>query len=190
MLHAETIAKYILERDKDGSSYLFPRELEGRKQERFDKGNIRLNQYLHIFQNLWIAKTGEKLFAENMVAEKYGGVVPEVWERYLAFAASEEMSPDVAVWIDKMCNIMDYAEVYELTDYTLDDPEWEAKIQGKDRRMDSLARAEEYRRLYENTLVVQGINKCAMGVGRADPRTSSSSGEGLLDSLTISERIC
>lgn len=154
MLHAETIARYILERDKDENSYLFPREREGRKQERFDKGNMRLNQYLHILQNLWIAKTGEKLFSEDMVADKYGGVVLEVWERYPLFDSSEEIGPDVAAWIDKMCDIMDYAEVYELTDYTMDDPEWEEKSQGKDRRMDSLARAAEYKKLYENTLAV------------------------------------
>ena len=154
MLHAETIAKHIIERDKNGCSYLFPSSGPRGNWRDFDKGNVRLNQYLHILQNLWIAKTGEKLFAENMMAEKYGGVVPEVWERYLAFAASEEMSPDVAAWIDRMCDIMDYAEVYELTDYTLDDPEWVEKVGSENRKMDSLARAAEYRQLYENTLAV------------------------------------
>ena len=70
-MRAEEIARYFLAQDPEGRMFGNDRS-----------GNIRLNLYLQLAQNLNIAKTGEKLFEEDLEAREFGGIVPSVWENY------------------------------------------------------------------------------------------------------------
>lgn len=70
-MHAEEIARFFLARDPKEKMFGNDRN-----------GNIRLNLYLQLAQNLNIAKTGEKLFEEDLEAREFGGIVPSVWEKY------------------------------------------------------------------------------------------------------------
>ena len=81
MLKAIDVAKYFLNKD-DGT--LFNNRLVGRAERKFYEGNARLNKYLHIAQNLYIARYGSKLFEDDLYAYDNGAVVPSVQENYLA----------------------------------------------------------------------------------------------------------
>ena len=81
MLKAIDVAKYFLNKD-DGT--LFNNKLVERSGRRFYEGNARLNKYLHIAQNLYIAQHGRKLFEDDLYAYDNGVVIPSVQENYLA----------------------------------------------------------------------------------------------------------
>ena len=60
LMHKNTdIAKYFLSLDKDHT--LFTKDLVDRNERTFYEGNARLNKYMHLAQNIYIAKTGHPL---------------------------------------------------------------------------------------------------------------------------------
>ncbi|MBR3428613.1 MAG: hypothetical protein IKG87_00790 [Clostridia bacterium] len=80
MFTARQIAEFFLAHDDTG--LLKDTTLITRNGRKFYRGNARLNKYLHIAQNMYIAKTGEKLFSDDLFAYDNGGVVPDVQEKY------------------------------------------------------------------------------------------------------------
>ena len=74
------IAKYFLSKDPDRQ--LFNKTLVHKNGRDFYEGNARLNKYLHLAQNIFIAKTGTKLFQEDLYAYDNGAVALDVQENY------------------------------------------------------------------------------------------------------------
>ena len=75
-MKAATIAKYFL--NKDSENVLFKDDLIELNGHESYVGNIRINKYLHIAQNTYIAKYGKLLFEDSIYAFDNGGVVENV----------------------------------------------------------------------------------------------------------------
>lgn len=82
MMHKNTdIARYFLSLDKDHT--LFTKDLIDRNDRTFYEGNARLNKYMHLAQNIYIAKTGRPLIDTKFYAYDNGAVDPEIMEQYV-----------------------------------------------------------------------------------------------------------
>ena len=57
MIGVVDAAKYLISLDTDRA--VFNKKLVERENRKFYEGNARLNKYLHLAQNIYIAKTGE-----------------------------------------------------------------------------------------------------------------------------------
>ena len=130
MLSAQDIAKYFFYLDKDSS--LFPYsdiiELQGSTMY---VGNVRVNKYLHIAQNLYIAKYGKELFHDDMYAYKNGAVIKDVQLNYQALK-NDEFDPSTIddttkAFLDKIYKILQNAPLADLIKISHEDPEWEEK---------------------------------------------------------------
>ena len=156
MLNVIQVAKYFLSKDEDGE--LFNKKLVTMNGRTFYEGNAKLNKFLHMAQNVYIAKTGEKLFAEDLYAYDNGAVAPEVQEKYailLTKAVKPELPEDIVDFLDKLYVMLKDAPLDELIEISHEDPEWVKKHTGyskREQRMDSLMYAEEYRVQYSDVL--------------------------------------
>lgn len=70
MLNVLDVANYFLKKDKSGQ--LFNKKLVQRNGKTFCEGNARLNIYIQLAQNVYIAKTGKKLIDVDFFADKNG----------------------------------------------------------------------------------------------------------------------
>ena len=157
MLKAIDIARYFLSLDTDEN--MFGRNLVSRQGKTFCEGNARLNKYLHIAQNLYIAKTGTKLFSEDLYAFDNGAVVPAVREKYTSLRRSKNYVlaiPDVYIdFLNKVYKVLMNATLDELIEISHEDGEWLARNPHRgNQRMNSLARAEEYKVQYADMLKI------------------------------------
>lgn len=152
------IAQYFL--SKDVSRALFDKQLIQRNGRMFYQGNARLNKYLHMAQNLFIAKTGQKLFDEDLYAYDNGAVAPSVQESY-ALLWTRNDTPDLPApireFLDRIFKAFENATLDDLIELSHEDSEWIAKHRyyaKPDQRMNSLAHVDEYREQYGDMLVV------------------------------------
>ena len=88
MLSALQVAKYFLSLDESGT--LFNKNIIEKNGRKFYEGNARLNKYLHLAQNIYIAKTGNPLMDADFYAYDNGAVVPSVQERYAVILAEKK----------------------------------------------------------------------------------------------------
>lgn len=158
MFHTQNIANYFLKKDKAGK--LFNKTLVHKNGRDFYEGNARLNKYLHLAQNLFLAKTGNPLFSEDLYAYDNGAVVPEVQERY-SVLLSRKTEPDlpeyVCDFLDRIYAAFENATLDELIELSHEDNEWIDKNRfyyKPDQRMNSRARASEYKEQYKDFLHV------------------------------------
>ncbi len=153
------IARYFLL--KDPTRKVFNKSgIEHRENRIFYAGNTRLNEYLHLAQNLWIAKTGQKLFFDDLYAFDNGAIVYPVMNKYsliLEQNIKPELPDNVISFLDKFYVAFQNASLDELIELSHEDNEWQIKHQGQkipDQRMDSLAHMEEYKQQYAGILEV------------------------------------
>ena len=85
MLKAIQVAKYFLSLDTNHT--MFNKDLIERNGRTFHEGNARLNKYLHLSQNIYLAKTGVPLIEDDFYAYDNGAVIPDVQERYAVLSA-------------------------------------------------------------------------------------------------------
>ena len=157
MLKALNVARYFLFLDADGK--MFKRNLVSRNGKTFCEGNARLNKYLHIAQNLYIAQTSSKLFSEDLYAFDNGAVVPVVRERYTLLCRTPKTKPEIpnayAMFLDKVYKVLRNASIEELIEISHEDSEWQARNPQRDnQRMNSLAHVDEYSRQYADMLKI------------------------------------
>ncbi len=158
MLNARQVAQYFL--GKDPKRIVFNKDLIQMSGRKFYDGNARLNKYLHMAQNLYIAKTGEKLFQDDMYAYDNGAVVPDVQENYkllLSRPSMPEIPEAICSFLDKLYEILGDATLDDLIELSHEDDEWIAKHRyyGKaEQRMDSMSRVATYRQQYSDILSI------------------------------------
>ena len=158
MLKAREIAKYFLNKDKE--QRIFTKNLIERNGRTFYEGNIRLNNYIHMAQNLYIAKCGKKLFADDLYAYDNGAVAVDVQENYailLNWNKETQFEDDIRDFLDRVYIIFQNATLDELIALSHEDSEWVAKhsyASKQEQKMDSLARMDEYREQYKDILRV------------------------------------
>lgn len=152
MVRAIDVAEYFL--NKDPERKLFTKKLQTKNDRKFYEGNARLNKYLHLAQNVFIAKTGQKLFGDDLYAYDNGAVATNVQENYSVLWSRHNapvFAPELVEFLDKLYIILENAPLDELINISHEDPEWADKHRGysKERqRMDSLSRSAEYREQY------------------------------------------
>lgn len=157
MLNALNVARYFLFLDTD--EQVFTGNLVSRNGKTFYDGNARLNKYLHIAQNLYIAKTGCKLFVEDLYAFDNGGVVPVVREKYTSLCRMKRTMPDIPdeykEFLTKIYRVLKNAPLEELIEISHEDNEWrERNPHRENQRMNSLLRVDEYREQYADMLKI------------------------------------
>lgn len=159
---AKDVAMWFLSQDKDGT--VFNKELANKNGRNFYSGNARLNKYLHLAQNIYIAKTGQKLFEDSLYAYDNGAVVPQVQEnfaQYLNKKQHPEMPSDIENFLFKIYAVLKNATLDELIELSHEDHEWANKCKGyykHEQKMDSLKYADEYAEQYEDILrVMEGM---------------------------------
>jgi uncharacterized phage-associated protein len=157
-VRAIDVATYFL--SKDDKRELFNKKLIHRNGRDFYEGNARLNKYLHIAQNLYIAKTGSVLFPDEMYAYDNGAVVASVQENYAVLYGRHTvpaLPADISTFLDKVFAFLKNASLDELIDLSHEDTEWEEKhiyYAKKDQRMDPMRHVEEYKEQYSDALRV------------------------------------
>lgn len=160
MLSCICVAEYFLSKDKDSGGRLFNKVLVHKNGRDFYEGNAKLNKFLHLAQNIYIAKTGEKLFNEDMYAYDNGAVVPEIQENYailLSKAKWPTLPPEISDYLARIYEMFKNAPLDELIELSHEDDEWMEKhphYRKCDQKMDSLAHVEEYRKQYKDAIKV------------------------------------
>lgn len=156
MLRAIDVARFFLALDIDRK--LFTQNLVERNGKNFYEGNARLNKYLHIAQNLYIAKTGEKLFRDDLFAFDNGAVVPYVRNNFMSLYYSDIVPqiPDKYLeFLNKVYKAFRNATIDDLIEISHEDNEWLDKNPHRENQcMNSLKRAQEYKEQYRDMLHV------------------------------------
>lgn len=158
MTSAYDIANYFLA--KDINHTVFNKNVISRNGRDFYEGNARLNKYLHISQNLYIAKTGRKLFEEDLYAFDNGGVVPAIQKNYsvlLNRPREFHLDEEKTKFLDKVYYVLKNADIDELIEASHEDSAWIEKSNNyylDKEKMNSLAHADEYRKQYSDMLKV------------------------------------
>ena len=158
MIKARDVARYFL--GKDADHILFNKNLVEKNGRKFYEGNARLNKYLHMAQNLYIAKTGEKLFDDDLYAYDNGAVVVDVQENFSVLQGRgvvPKFADNICDFLDRVYIIFENATLDEMIELSHEDSEWEAKhnfFSKKDQKMDSLAHVKEYKKQYHDVLNV------------------------------------
>lgn len=159
-MKAETVAKYFLQKDYDNS--LFKDDSVNVNGVTFSEGNARLNKYLHIAQNLFVAKNDKLLFEDNVYAFDNGGVVNNVRISYRRIKATkdvitENIPADVKVFLDKVYKFLENATLDDLIQISHEDGEWVKRQPFRsmlEQRMDILSNSAIYKKQYADALYV------------------------------------
>ena len=156
MLRAIDVARFFLALDIDRK--LFTKNLIEKNGKTFYEGSARLNKYLHIAQNLYIAKTGDKLFSDDLFAFDNGAVVPEVRNKFLSLYYSDgvpQIPDSYSEFLIKVYKAFYNATIDELIEISHEDNEWLDRNPHKvNQRMNSLKRVQEYKEQYRDMLHV------------------------------------
>jgi uncharacterized phage-associated protein len=167
MLTATDVAMYFISKDVFGT--VFGKNLIVRNGRRFYEGNARLNKYLHLAQNIRLAKTGEPLFVDAFYAYDNGAVIPEIQENYLLLTSDRTQKSRLAAteeekaFLDKIYFVFRNADIDELIELSHEDDEWRDKsvfFRKEDQKMDSTKRVSEYGEQYADMLKI--MDRCAL----------------------------
>lgn len=123
-------------------------------------GSERLNHYMHMAQNIYIAKYGEPLMDSVFYAYDGGAVDRVVYEKYPELLEcgddALQIDDDVKKYLDAIYRALHNASLEELTILCQEDPEWVDKYyqHGKNKQMDPMAHAAVYRIMYADMIKV------------------------------------
>lgn len=159
MVRGIDAALYILSLDK--SHELFNKNLCSRNGRKFYEGNARLNKYMHMAQNIYIAKYGKPLMDSIFYAYDNGAVNPEVQENYSVLLAHRDkdvnLGEDEKKFLAAIYKAFRNATLDELIELSHEDPEWISKhryYQKEEQKMNSLIHKNEYADQYADMIKV------------------------------------
>lgn len=159
MVKGFDVARYFLNLDNRGE--IFNKVLRTQNGRTFYEGNARLNKYMHLAQNIYIAKYGVPLMDSVFYAYDNGAVDPEVQENYsvlLERRNQEVMLPEKERrFLNSIYRAFRNASLDELIALSHEDSEWMDKhghYRKEDQRMDSMARKDEYQAQYADMIKV------------------------------------
>lgn len=160
MLKDLDVAKYFLSKDTDKS--LFNKKIINKNNRTLYEGNARLNKYLHLAQNIYIAKTGYPLMDAEFYAYDNGAVSPRVQENYAVLVSQKNydtssIENEEKSFLDKFYKAFQSADLDELIDLSHEDKEW---IENRcyylkiDQKMDSMKHKDIYKEQYKDIIKV------------------------------------
>jgi len=156
MVNARDAARYVISLDKEKE--YFTKKLIKMNGREFYEGNARLNKILHMSQNIYIGRTGEKLIDADFYAYDNGGVIPDIQENYAFLIGTNDnttfcIDEMTKQFLHKVFIMLKDAPIDELIEIDHEDPAWEEKHmyhnRKEDQRMNSLAYIEDYKDRYE-----------------------------------------
>ncbi len=159
MLKGIDVAKYILNLDKSGE--LFDKTLRNQNGRTFYEGNARLNKYMHLAQNIYIAKYGEPLMDSVFYAYDNGAVDPRIQENYSVLLERRNQPVHIPereqIFLDRVFKAFQNASLDELIELSHEDSEWMEKhgyYNKEEQKMDSMAHLAEYKEQYADMIKV------------------------------------
>ncbi len=159
MIKGIDVARYFLGLDKEGK--IFNKTLRTQNGRTFYEGNARLNKYMHLAQNIYIAKYGVPLMDSVFYAYDNGMVDPEVQKNYSVLLErgnqSVPMPEREEEFLSGIFKAFRNASLDELIEMSHEDSEWMDKhdyYRKEDQRMDSMSRVEEYKVQYADMIKV------------------------------------
>ncbi|MCL2753216.1 MAG: Panacea domain-containing protein [Defluviitaleaceae bacterium] len=156
MFSAVDIARYFLAKDPDRE--IFSANLIERNGAKFYEGNGKLNKFLHLSQNMYIARFGTPLFVDDLFAYTNGAVALDVMHNYATLQKSEAIEPNledaVSEFLNRMFHMLKNASVDDLIELSHEDEEWAEKHGKKSQKMDSVTRVDEYKKRYKDALII------------------------------------
>lgn len=159
MLKGVEVAIYFLSLDKKQD--VFNKEIITKNGRKFYTGNARLNKYLHMAQNIYIAKYGRPLMDSIFYAYDNGAVDPNVQEKYSVLLTMRNnpvsIGEEEKEYLNSIYCAFENAPLDELIELSHEDPEWIDKhryYEKEDQIMDSMARKEEYAEQYSDMIKV------------------------------------
>lgn len=159
MVRGIDAAIYFLSLDKEHK--LFDKQLRVQNGRKFYEGNARLNKYLHMAQNIYIAKYGEPLMDSVFYAYDNGAVDPNVQEKYSVLLERRNQPVVIAdqekSFLESIYKAFYSASLDELIELSHEDSEWIEKhrhYRKEDQKMDSMSHKEEYARQYADMIKV------------------------------------
>ena len=127
---AKDIAKFFFKLDRQEKLFSNDKMVTINNLTMYE-GNIRVNKFLHLSQNVYVAKYGKKLFFNDLYAFDNGAVVREVQTNYQAlkhedFSDNEDFGIDeeTSLFLKKMFYVLQNASVEELIKISHEDEEW------------------------------------------------------------------
>ena len=159
MLSAMDVSNYFFA--KDPYREIFNLNLIERNGRSFYEGNAKINKFLHLAQNIYIAKTGELLFSDDLYAYDNGAVALDIVDKYAIIQRKEISKPNfgevVNDFLDRIFYMLKDADVDELIELSHQDEEWVEKsghYHKQSQKMDSASRIEDYKQQYEDALMI------------------------------------
>ena len=159
MIRGIDAAIYILSLDKEHE--LFNKTLREQNGRTFYEGNARLNKYMHLAQNIYIAKYQKPLMDSVFYAYDNGAVDPNVQENYSVLLERRNqniMLPETEKkFLDTIYAAFQHATLDELIELSHEDSEWIDKhnfYKKEEQRMDSMAHKEEYAEQYADMIKI------------------------------------
>lgn len=149
----------------DPNRELFNQKLITRNGASFYEGNARLNKYLHLSQNIYLAMTGKPLMDASFYAYSNGAVVPSIQKDYRLLSATSKnadvsMIPaETKLFLKRVFIAFQYADIDEIIEIDHEDEAWIEKsreIDYESQKIDSLKYVEEYKEQYADMIKVLG----------------------------------
>lgn len=159
MLNPYDVANFFFSLDPDRK--LFNQKLVTRNDSTFYEGNARLNKYLHLAQNIYLAMTGELLMDTSFYAYSNGAVIPSVQRDYRVLSAKakevQDVPDDIKVFLIRLYMAFENADIDEIIEIDHEDEAWIEKSKYthyEQQKMDTLAHKEEYKTQYADMIKV------------------------------------
>lgn len=161
MLKAIDVACFFLSMDANKS--VFTKNLVERNGRKFWDGNAKLNKFLHLAQNIYIAKTGKPLIADDFYAYDNGAVIPSVQENYSNLLKNygrydtTSITDEQKIFLKKFFEVFKTAELDELIALSHEDDAWKEKsvyYKKPEQKMIIGADVEKYREQYSDIVHV------------------------------------
>lgn len=149
MLSDIDVARYFIGKDCDGT--LFNTNLVTYNGRTFYEGNARLNKFLQLAQNIYIAKTGSPLMDTTFYAYDNGAVVPKIQENYKALLKQGNceycFDDNIREFLDRFYAAFKSADITDLIVLSHEDEAWIEKHKGY-RKEEQQMETSDYRELY------------------------------------------
>ena len=161
MVDAKEIAKYFLSKDKEKE--LFNTKLIKLNNRKCYEGNVRLNKYLYFAQTVYLAKFGELLFHENILAYDNGPIVKEVLEKYIVMQGNKNreiiLDDRIKEFLDKIYEALKDATCQELVEISHEDTAWKELSSETFNApvIDIMKYQEKYKKQYKGLIKVMNI---------------------------------
>lgn len=164
MYNAKEIAEFFLSIDTD--DVLKSENKIVKNGRNIIVGSTKLNKFLHLSQNIYIAKTGNLLFNDTVLAYDNGGVIYGVQGSFYTLKKTYRntslcFDKETEDFLKRMYIVLKDAPLDKLIELSHQDPSWKEKHNGytlEEQIMTPLKYLEDYKNRYKDVLqLMEGL---------------------------------